>query len=121
MFISVTYPGWLPVIGLFGDIATVGENNPKDNYIDSFELNGRFLYVNLVMKYPASFGADGRWALNAYLQSGINVATIASIQLQDFRYPIEIILPETKKGDIIRLTLTRGNEIIDKKGIIIKN
>ena len=119
VFIAVTYPGWLPVIGLFGDIATVGENNPKDNYIDSFELNGRFLYVNLVMKYSASFGTDGRWALNAYLQSGINMVTIASIQLNDSRNPIEIILPETKKGDIIRLT--RGNEIIDKKGIIIKN
>lgn len=118
--ISIMSPGYIPVIGTYKELATLGADNPKDNYIKSFELNGDWLNVELEMKYGATFEPNGGWKLNTFLQSNVAAVSVSSVEIRNFNLPIEIRLPETKNGDIIRLTLTRGNEIVDKKAILIK-
>ena len=118
--ISIMCPGYVPVIGTFKELATLGFDNPKDNYIKSFELNGDLLIVKLEMKYGAIFGPNGEWILNTYLQSNATAVTVSSVEVRSSSLPIEIRLPASKNGDIVRLTLTRGNEIVDKKAILIK-
>ena len=72
------------------------------------------------MKYGAIFGPNGEWKLNTYLQSNATAVTVSSVEVRSSSLPIEIRLPASKNGDIVRLTLTRGNEIVDKKAILIK-
>lgn len=119
VFISVTYPGWRPLTGTYSSLCTTGVDNPKDNYIDSYEWYGSNLLVYLVMKYPASFGVDSKWKLNVHIQRGVNAITVASVDLANSLNPVEVRMPETAAGDIVRLTLTQGNQVIDKKSILI--
>lgn len=119
VFISVTYPGWRSLTGTYSSLCTTGVDNPKDNYIDSYEWYGSNLLVYFVMKYSASFGMDGKWKLNVHIQRGINAITVASVDLANSQNPVEVRMPETTAGDIVRLTLTQGNQVIDKKSILI--
>lgn len=54
-----------------------------------------------------------------YIQRGVNAITVASVDLANSQNPVEVRMPETAAGDIVRLTLTQGNQVIDKKSILI--
>lgn len=120
VLISVSRPGWVPLIGSYSQINTSGADNPKDNYINSYELIGNTLLVYITMNADVSFGISNTWKLNAYLQSGARVVLISSVKEPPQGSPAVIQLPEIKNGDIVRLTLTCGNTIIDKKAILIR-
>jgi len=108
-------------MGSFSQIRTTSADNPKDNYIESYEILGNYLYVNVILKYSASFGPSSGWKLNAYLQSGAYATTLESVAIHGSNMTARIRLPEVKPGDIVRLTLTNGNTVIDKKAILIRN
>ena len=120
-FISITQPGMIPHMGTFKDVCTVGDANPKDNYIDRYDIYGNSVFVNVVLNYSASFGVSAEWKLNAYVQSGANISATQSVKIPDWGGPAEFLFPQLKSGDIVRLTLTNGNKIIDKKAILIRN
>lgn len=120
VFISVTRPGWVPLIGNYGQIRTMGTDNPKDNYIESYELISNTLLVNVIVDFDVSFGSESVWKLNTYIQSGANAVLISSLKAPLSGTPAVVQLPEIKNGDIVRLTLTCGNKIIDKKAILIR-
>ncbi len=120
VFISVTRPGWIPLTGTYSQICTKGTNNPKDNYIESYDLIDNTLLVHLTVDFDVSFGPESVWKLNTYIQSGANAVLISSLKAPLSGTPAVVQLPEIKNGDIVRLTLTCGDKIIDKKAILIR-
>lgn len=118
--ISIMLPGYIPVIGAYADLATIGTDNPKPNYIESYELADNLLKVKLSINFEPLFGLDAKFQLCAYLQSKNSFTNIATIDLVNYQSPIAIRLPETQTGDIIRLKLIKSNAVVDKKNILIK-
>lgn len=74
----------------------------------------------MIVDFDVSFGSESVWKLNTYIQSGANAVLISSLKAPLSGTPAVVQLPEIKNGDIVRLTLTCGNKIIDKKAILIR-